>query len=213
MAMCDEVPRTYAHPLPPPGYLSRFAEVSYTKKELPHWECSCVAAFITLRLGDSLPEDRLGPWRKMLDEWKAAHPEPWDRETEMEYARLYRGEIEKWLDQGFGAAVFSDPVNRAVVEEALHYYDGKRYALYSFVVMPNHVHLLMMPTDGNTIASIMRLFKHYVSTKLAAVQSWEGKFWQNEYWDALIRNERHFMAVRRYIKSNSPAIAYDAYER
>ena len=77
--------------------------------------------------------------------------------------------------------------------------------------MPNHLHALLMPFEGQMLRKIMADFKRFVSRKLATRQTWQGAFWQSEYWDTAIRDEEHFRRVRRYIRKNNPLIAYDAY--
>ena len=214
-APCGDTPGGAGSPcprdLPPPGFLSRFTHVDVWHGDLPHWERSGVAVFITMRLGDSLPMDKLGPWMSEKDEWLQVHPQPWTEETSREFSSKFRGAIEKWLDEGHGTCVFGDESARKVVEDALRHYAGRRYALYAFVVMPNHVHVLLMPLEGWTVKRIVADLKHYTARVLAACRTWEGAFWQREYWDTAIRNGEHFRRVIRYIKGNRPDIAFDAY--
>ncbi len=197
--------------LPPPGYLTRFAEVKVSNRLLPHWEHPGIAAFVTFRLGDSMPEQKLAEWKSELDEWKRANADIADEDFDAVFSSTFRERLETWLDEGFGSCILAPETNRRTVEDALHFYDGKRIALYGFAVMPNHVHLLFMPLANETIRGVIRDIKHYVSRKLANQKSWSGDFWQSEYWDTLIRDERHFSRVLAYIRGNNPAIAYDAY--
>ena len=198
-------------PLPPPGYLTRFADVDASKRKLPHWEHPGVAAFVTFRLGDSLPEERMSALRMEIDEWRAGHSDLTDETLETECAKRFRARLESLLDVGYGSCIFASEESRRVVEDSLRFYDGKRIALYGYVVMPNHVHLLFMPLEGETIQSIVRDVKHYASGKLRHLKCWAGSFWQREHWDTLIRDEEHFVRVLAYIRGNNPAIAYDAY--
>ena len=209
----DGTPCDAPMPLPPPGYLTRFAEVEVSRQKLPHWEHPGIAAFVTFRLGDSLPKERIVELRSELDEWKEANKNQSSHDVDRQYAIKFRERCEAWLDEGFGSCVFACPENRRVVENALHSYDGKRIALYGYVVMPNHVHVLFMPIGKETIKRVLRDVKHFTSAKLASLKSWSGDFWQSEYWDTLIRDERHFARVMAYIRGNNPEIAYDAYGR
>ena len=197
--------------LPPPGFLSRLTSVKVWRGNLPHWEKPGVAVFVTLRLGDSLPMDKLGPFQEDRRVWLEQHPQPWNEVDAREYAERFQGAVEKWLDAGYGSCIFGKADVRQVVEAALRNYDGSRYSLYAFVVMPNHLHALLMPHEGQALRKIMSDFKRFVSRKLATRQTWQGAFWQGEYWDTAIRDEEHFRRVRRYIRKNNPLIAYDAY--
>ena len=199
--------------LPPPGYLTRFAEIKVTKRNLPHWEHPGVAVFVTFRLGDSIPAERIVALNEELEVWRNDQPDL-DRDAmERTIADRRRERLESLLDECMGSCVLALEGNRRLVEEALHYYDGKRIALYGYVVMPNHVHILFMPLGNETIKGVIRDLKHYVSGILASAKTWAGDFWQREYWDTFIRDERHFARVLAYIRGNNPAIAYDAYVR
>ena len=197
--------------LQPPGFLSRLTSVKAWRGNLPHWEKPGVAVFVTLRLGDSLPMDKLGPFQEDRRVWLEQHPQPWNEVCAREYAERFQGAVEKWLDAGYGSCIFGKADARQVVETALRHYDGSRYSLYAFVVMPNHLHALLMPFKGQELRKIMADFKRFVSRKLATRQTWQGAFWQGEYWDTAIRDEEHFRRVRGYIRKNNPLIAYDAY--
>jgi len=192
--------------VPPPGFLSRFAHVTTWHGQLPHWECPGVAVFVTFRLGDALPQERL---RELAQDLDSIHLQ---KEVDHEAWRLLRAKVETWHDQGAGSCLFARPEIRQEVEASIHYYDGRRYVLYSHIVMPNHVHLLFMPQDGQTIQNIVRDLKHFLSVKFRSLKTWNGEFWQREYWDSMIRDERHFQKALNYIKGNSPAIAYSVYE-
>ena len=149
--------------------------------------------------------------RMEIDEWRAGHSDLTDETLETECAKRFRARLESLLDVGYGSCIFASEESRRVVEDSLRFYDGKRIALYGYVVMPNHVHLLFMPLEGETIQSIVRDVKHYASGKLRHLKCWAGSFWQREHWDTLIRDEEHFVRVLAYIRGNNPAIAYDAY--
>ena len=190
-----------------------FAEVEVSRQKLPHWEHPGIAAFVTFRLGDSLPNEKVAELRDELDEWRNANKDREGRDMDRRCALRFRERCEAWLDEGFGSCVLASPENRRVVESALHCYDGKRIALYGYVVMPNHVHVLFMPLGKETLKGVVRDVKHFTSAKLASLKSWPGGFWQSEYWDTFIRDERHFARVMAYMRGNNPNIAYDAYGR
>ena len=151
--------------------------------------------FVTFRLGDSIPAERIVAWNEELEVWRNDQPDL-DRDAmERTIAARRRERLESLLDEGMGSCVLALEGNRRLVEEALHYYDGKRIALYGYVVMPNHVHILFMPLGNETIKGVIRDLKHYVSGILASAKPWAGDFWQREYWDTFIRDERHFARV------------------
>lgn len=197
--------------VPVPGFFCRFAPVRIWRGELPHWEQNGVCAFVTMRLADSLPRERLECLARLREAWLSDHPGPRTEEEEQAYVRLYAAHLEHWLDAGAGECLLRTPLARRVVEDALLHDDGRRYVLYASVVMPNHVHMLLMPFPGESLRSVLESFKKYSSRRVNDVLGRRGHVWQREYWDTLIRDMGHFEKARRYLVQNNPALAYDVY--
>ena len=118
---------------------------------LPHWRQAGVTYFVTWRTADSLPRERVKAWLDERAAWLQAHPEPWDHATEQEYYRLFPDRWEKWLDECHGQCLLARPELRQIVEDALLHKDGKKYRLHEFIVMPNHVHVLVTPLGEHTL--------------------------------------------------------------
>ena len=195
----------------PPGYLTRFSRIELVPGRLPHWEAYGVATFVTLRLRDSLPREKLAAWQEELDEWRREHRQPWTNDELNEYKARFLGQVEKWLDVGYGSCILGVSSNRQFIEDALRHAAGTRYSLYAFVVKPNHAHVLLMPREGESVAGIIRDFKRYTGRALSSAKTWKGPLWEDEYWDTAIRDVEHFNRVRAYIKANDPALVFDAY--
>jgi REP element-mobilizing transposase RayT len=88
---------------------------------------------------------------------------------------------------------------------------GERYDLIAWVVMPNHVHVLIRTYKGVALGRIVQSWKSYTGRRIRRMMEegeigarrFEGKgVWMREYWDRYIRNERHFEAAVRYIHDN-----------
>jgi REP element-mobilizing transposase RayT len=88
------------------------------------------------------------------------------------------------------------------VENALLFFDGERYRMHAWVVMPNHVHALFTPLNGLGLAEILRSWKSFTSKEANKLLGQTGHFWQCEYFDRFIRDAEHFDNVVRYIESN-----------
>jgi len=67
---------------------------------------------------------------------------------EREYHERFSGAIERWLDAGHGSCILRRHDCADIVAMALRYFDGKRVAIISSVVMPNHVHAVFVQNDG-----------------------------------------------------------------
>jgi leucyl-tRNA synthetase len=188
------------------GRLARFfsesQEVSITLHKLPHWQQGESACFVTWRLDDSLPKEKIEQWQTERNAWLNTNPKPWNEETEKDYHQRFSDRLDEWLDAGSGACVLNRPEIREIVSQALRHFDGERYHLHAFVVMPNHVHVLFSPAEGHQMADILHSWKSFTSKQIGKIIGEGGKFWQPEYYDRLIRSERHFCKVLKYIGEN-----------
>ena len=98
--------------------------------------------FVTFRLADSMPREKLELWMAEREAWHRAHPEPHDEKAKREYPRLFPERFQKWLDAGHGECILARNEVKILVENALRHSAGLRYDLDEFCVMPNHVHVL-----------------------------------------------------------------------
>jgi len=175
---------------------------------LPHWHQDGKYVFVTFRLNDSLPQEKLQWLYEEREGWLKRHPKPWDKETTKEYYNKFGKTIDKWLDRNYGDCLLKKEKNRKIVEDALYFFNGKRYDLIAFVVMPNHVHILFKLYKGHQLIGIMRSIKSFTSKKINALENRTGRLWQSESYDRLIRDQEHFDNVVRYIIANNKNLAW-----
>lgn len=174
----------------------------YTRGYLPHCDAPGALQAITFRLADSLPLDVL----KRME---------WDVESfpEDEKSRGLRKRINDWLDTGHGSCILSRPECAAIVVDAFRFFHKERYELIAWVVMPNHVHLVIQQHDGWSLGGVIRSWKGFTTKKIKDVYggSLPEKIWQRGFWDRLIRNEHHYEAALRYIADNPVKAGLVAY--
>ncbi|AEP11955.1 REP-associated tyrosine transposase [Chloracidobacterium thermophilum] len=170
---------------------SRPQTIWHSRGRLPHFEAGEVPQHITFRLHDSLPRELLARWQDELA-----------RLPEDEQALERRKRIEAALDAGHGACWLRDPHIAELVEQSLLHFDGERYALHAWCVMPNHVHVLVTPLHGNSLSSILHGWKSFTAREANRRLGREGPFWMEEYFDRAIRDENHFRRVVEYIGNN-----------
>lgn len=120
-------------------------EIRKRRRNLPHWEQGGCTYFVTFRLADALSQAKLGDFVEQRTRWFGLHPKPWTVEVWEEYRKRFGDPVQKWLDAGYGSCALRRPEVRQIVEDALRHFDGDRYDLGEFVVMPNHVHVLVTP--------------------------------------------------------------------
>jgi type I restriction enzyme R subunit len=183
-------------------FLDPDKKIDKHRVNLPHWQQGETWLFVTWRLADSLPEAVVRKLDEHRNGWMAAHPKPWADEVKKEHNRLFTLAFESLLDDAHGSCVLRNPAFSGIVADALRHFHGDRYALDRFVVMPNHVHVLFHPLDENRLADIVGSWKRFTSREINQVLGREGALWQREYWDRLVRSERHFQWVRDYIDRN-----------
>ena len=173
---------------------------------LPHWRQDGVTYFVTWRTLDSMPKERVDAWFAEREEWLKNHPEPWDAKAEEEYYRLFPDRWEKWLDECHGECLLARPELRKIVEDTLRHDDGVKYRFKDFVVMPNHVHVLVTPLDAHTLSDSMQEWKSVSSHRINKALGRKGEFWQKESFDHIVRSAEQLEKFRRYIQNNPQSL-------
>ena len=163
----------------------------HSRGYLPHFDGGEIAQTITFRLADSLPKSVLNQW-----ELELAHLEQKKLDTE------WRRRIEDYLDRGTGFAWMRNPRIAKLIQDALLYFDGVRYKLPAWVVMPNHVHALLIPQAENTLTDVVHSWKSFTSNQANQLLGREGRFWQEDYFDRYIRHAQHYIDAIDYIENN-----------
>jgi len=172
---------------------------------LPHWTQTAAIYAVTFRLADSLPADVLERWRVERD--KIVHPgqtqgQELTSHQQRDLARLYCDSVESYLNAGHGQCYLREPKVAELVANALKHFDGERYNLIAWAVMPNHVHAILKPYQGIELPDILRSWKSYTANKANELLRRTGAFWQSEYYDHLIRDQEDFDHQVNYVLSN-----------
>ena len=149
---------------------------------LPHFDSPERVQHIVFRTRDSLPASVL-----------AAMPED---------ARERRKALDAWLDRGVGAAVLRLPAAAQIVQNALLHFDGDRYRLLAWCIMPNHVHVVCETTGGHSIGSIIRSWKAFTGAAINRVNAVAGPVWARDYFDRYARSEDDIGRMVGYVEQN-----------
>jgi putative transposase len=96
---------------------------------------------------------------------------------------------------------FGSPPSRATFESSLERV-RQQYGLlvYGYVVMPEHVHLLVGEPERDTLARAVQSLKQSVARRLALRAA--DPFWQARYYDFNVWSEKKFVEKLRYIHRN-----------
>lgn len=183
-------------------YFNPDESVVHLRGNLPHWRQGRVTYFVTFRTHDSIPQVKLREWHREHEAWVARHPEPRSPGERSAYNRLFSDRLQEWLDAGYGECVLRQTRLRTIVEQALRRFDGQRYDLDEFVVVPNHVHALVTPSESQELSRIIHSWKSYTANEINRRLGRKGKFWQKESFDHMVRSPGHLEYFRRYIRNH-----------
>jgi 1-hydroxy-2-methyl-2-(E)-butenyl 4-diphosphate synthase len=170
-----------------------------TSTQLPHWRIPGATYAVTFRTKDSLPYRVIEDYkakRQILTERIAmalksagsrdATPELMPLRAELQ--SLTETIIEPALHAAAGPQPLSDPRLAEIVCNALKFFDGQRYDLLAWSVMPNHVHVLLTPHHGHELERILQSWKTHTAKEANLILGKSGTFWQEEYFDHIVRD-------------------------
>lgn len=161
----------------------------YGRGYLPHFDNEVLTQFVTFRLSGSLPTSVIRGLQRNLE---------CGRISEIEYHQ----EIDKYLDMSEGTSFLRDVRIAAAIEQTLLKFDGHKYDLHSWVIMPNHGHILLSPAPEYSLAAIMHSIKSFTANFANKTLGRNGRFWSPEYFDRFIRDRNHFENTVKYIENN-----------
>lgn len=184
------------------------------ERRLPHWMQAGAPCFVTWRTWDSIPESVLQVWIRQRNDWLRQHGidpafSAWRSAlNELSPALILEYQLhvsDRWndhLDACYGACVLRRSELAQVVAGSLRHFDGQRYDLTDFIVMPNHVHLLVAFPDEESMLAQCESWKHFTATKINRRLGPKGRFWQQDGFDHLVRSIEQFQYLRDYIRDN-----------
>jgi len=132
----------------------------YSRGYVPHFDETGSIQHITFHLADSLPKDALD---RMEYELKFS--------PRMEVENKRRIRLQLMLDIGMGACLLAKGTYAKIVEDSLLYGDGDRYRLICWVVMPNHVHVMIEQFPHWPLAKIVQSWKRHTSRKIHLLEA------------------------------------------
>jgi len=94
------------------------------------------------------------------------------------------------------------PQERTATADALRDRDGSLYQLAGYVVMNDHVHVVVAPIAGRRLEAIVQAWKSYTAHRFRIEGSRTGAVWQDEYFDRVLRSEMDLTEKLEYILGN-----------
>ncbi len=191
--------------VPPAVFLPFGSGLKVRSRRLPHWEVEGAVYFVTFRLVDSLPKmalQEISLERRDILATASQMDRGLSAIERRRLGQLQARRVEKTLDAGAGDCFLRNTNVAGVVVNALKEFDGSRYWLFAWCVMPNHVHVLFQTIGDIPIAGILHSWKSYSAKAANQILGRTGEFWQREYYDRLIRNASEFDRAMRYVAEN-----------
>lgn len=153
---------------------------------LPHYDAPGVMQLVTFRLDDALPASRRREWAALMA---------------LEDNRERRQKLEAYVDLGRGECWLRQPRLAQLTESALRFFAGERYRLIAWVVMPNHVHVLVEVWEV-PLTDLVKSWKQFIARRANRMLGRAGSFWAREYWETKIGDEAHQVKAVRYVEAN-----------
>jgi len=190
-------------PAIPPVFFDPKDEIAISERRLPHWEQEGSTYFVTFRLADSIPAEKQEELRMERKAWLSNCREPLSDEDRNEFRRLFSERVEQWLDAGAGSCLLARPEANNIVEGALKHFDGTRYHLRAWVVMPNHVHVAFQPFPGFQLQEILHSWKSFTAHQINEAFGKTGTLWLDESFDHIVGDEEELSRIISYIETNA----------
>jgi REP element-mobilizing transposase RayT len=174
-------------------------------RNLPHWNCTNGIYHVCFRLADSIPREKMVQLQKekeLLVNSSAYRNRSLTQEERKRLWYLNTKKIEHILDAGYGNCYLRRPEIAEIVKDSLHYFEGQRYYLHAWSIMPNHVHVIVEPVAGWKLAQITHSWKSFTANMINRKLSRHGQLWQYEPYDHLIRNESEYLEQMEYVWNN-----------
>ncbi|MBN1874772.1 MAG: transposase [Anaerolineae bacterium] len=190
----------------------------FYQRHLPHWQPPGATMFFTWRLFGSLPKTaliRLVEERELLEKQMATREILSPRERALLQGKRLFALMDTLLVENMdGPHWLAEALIAQLVRDAFFHYDGDWYTLLSFVLMPNHVHLMLTPLPVQTaadisepqyvpIARITKSLKGYTAREANKLLHRTGHtFWQEESYDHWARDDAEAARIVSYIESD-----------
>jgi putative DNA methylase len=204
-----------------------------TRGNLPHWFVHGAAHFVTYRLAGTLPAEVMQSMRErkrsLLARPLVDGQTPAQR-REIAHKLLF-ADYDSYLDRQRGIDWLIRPTVASMIRRNLYHHNGSKFRLLSYCVMPNHVHVLLIPIEkdadargavgadagsvgyvdndigeradsGSRLSAIMHSLKSYTANEANKLLGRTDAFWQRESYDHWVRDDAELERIVAYIIAN-----------
>ncbi len=187
---------------------------SESVRNLPHRDQTGALTFVTFRLADSMPKPVVTQWHSNIAQWlqerglggKSVEDVLDSADVVCSVKQeLRKFKYSKWhghLDDCHGQCLLRKPELAAEVGNSLLHFDDQRYDIERFIVMPNHVHVLIQMRSGFDLRKQFREIQRFSARQINQLSGSSGDLWQGEPFDHVVRSEVQFLYLQKYICDN-----------
>ncbi|RYD30674.1 MAG: transposase [Verrucomicrobiaceae bacterium] len=164
----------------------------HSRGYLPHLDAPGEVQALTFRLADAMPAKVIAGWKQEV-------------EQEADFSkreRALRRMIARYEDAGHGDCLLRKPACAEIVQAALGHFDGVRYHLLEWCIMPNHVHAISRCGEGYPLGTIVKSWKIFTAQGINQNLGRTGTVWSKDCFDRYIRDNDHLADARAYIRNN-----------
>lgn len=175
----------------------------YDRGYLPHVRSQGRPYFVTFRLAGTLPRDVIRQYQAERVALLARCDKELSLDDRTRLIELYSEKVETHLDAGRGECWLKDERIADLVAGVLKYFDNQRYELGPWVVMPNHVHAIVLPLGAQLLDEIVKSWKGFSAKEANKLLNRTGRpFWAREYYDHVLRDDEARSRAADYIHDN-----------
>ncbi|MCH5231911.1 MAG: transposase [Muribaculaceae bacterium] len=193
-------------------FFSQYEDIEAWGNPLPHWLQDNKLYFITFRLEDSICKEDQEILIKKKKDFELKNPKPWSPQTYSEYRKIISSKMDALLDKGYGSCILKNQAVRDLFLKSLYFYEDKKYSIMGFVVMPNHVHLLLLGKNQINVIKAIGSVKRFSAYTINQFLNTRGKVWKKGSYDTIVRSEEHRIVCCQYIERNPKYLSKGTYE-
>jgi type I restriction enzyme R subunit len=182
---------------------------------LPHWRQDGCTYFVTFRLNDSIPDNVKKEWEYEQQAWLAARGIHYDGprgkwrgalerlsyDEQFRFRQHFNRQVQNCLDRGLGHCWLRRSECVAIARRLMLLDDVTQHQCGDFIVMPNHIHWLLVPSRTE-LELVLKRVKAASAVEINRLLDRRGTLWQAESYDHIVRDLRQLHAYREYIADN-----------
>ena len=175
-------------------------DAHFHRRNLPHIYIPERTYFVTFRLKDSLPLQKILELKSSA-EFNSA---PQSKSEKYEKDKKFFAKYDELLNKSnFGKCYLKNEKVAEIVVSTIQFLNKKDYNLIAYCIMPNHVHLLFTLRErSRSVDKIMQSIKRYSAREINRLVKRSGSLWQAESYDHVVRDEDELLRIIQYVMNN-----------